>query len=76
VATPFPHAVELLSGGAGLLVPHFDATAIGEAVQRVLTERGLSDRMADLALREATTTWPDVANQYRELCGRAGAMSA
>jgi glycosyltransferase involved in cell wall biosynthesis len=76
VATPFPHAVELLSGGAGLLVPHFDASAIGAAVQRILAERGLADRMAELALQEATTTWADVADEYRQLCGQSGAVSA
>ncbi len=42
VATAFPHAVELLSSGAGLLVHHFDGTALGEALYRVLTEPGLA----------------------------------
>ena len=69
VATRFPHAVELLSGGAGLLVPHEDPQAIGHAVRRVLTECGLSERMAARAALERTThTWADVAGQYRQLC--------
>ena len=45
VATAFPHAVELLSSGAGLVVPHQDGAAIGEALYRVLTEPGLAQRM-------------------------------
>jgi glycosyltransferase involved in cell wall biosynthesis len=69
VATRFPHAVELLSGGAGLLVPHQDPTAVGHALHRVLTERGLSERLTARAAVEATThTWADAARQYRELC--------
>ena len=40
VATAFPHAVELLGGGAGLVVEQQDSAAIGEALHRVLTEPG------------------------------------
>ena len=40
VATAFPHAVELLSSGAGIVVPHRDATALGAALRHVLTEPG------------------------------------
>ena len=42
VSTAFPHAVELLSGGAGLLVPRRDPAAIRAALRRVLTEPGLA----------------------------------
>jgi glycosyltransferase involved in cell wall biosynthesis len=71
VATRFPHAVELLSGGAGLLVPHEDPKAIGEAVRRVLTERGLSERLTARAALEATThSWADTARQYQQLCAQ------
>src|SRR5258705_13882759 len=42
VATRFPHAVELLSRGPGLLVPHQDPRALAAAVRRVLTEPGLA----------------------------------
>ena len=41
VSTAFPHAVELLSGGAGLLVPQRDPAALAAALRRVLTEDGL-----------------------------------
>jgi glycosyltransferase involved in cell wall biosynthesis len=68
VATAFPHAVELLTGGAGLLVPQFDGPAIGCAVHRVLTEPGLVRRMAEETARLAPSLlWPAVAEQYRSL---------
>ena len=62
VSTCFPHAVELLGGGAGLLVERQDPADIARALRRVLTEPGLSARMsshsADLAPR---LLWPAVA---------------
>lgn len=68
VSTCFPHAVELLGGGAGLLVGRQDPAAIADALRRVLTEPGLSARMsrhaADLA---PSLRWPAVARSYREL---------
>ena len=68
VSTCFPHAVELLGGGAGLLVERQDPADIAAALRRVLTEPGLSARMsghsADLAPR---LLWPSVARSYREL---------
>jgi glycosyltransferase involved in cell wall biosynthesis len=79
VSTCFPHAVELLSGGAGLLVGRQDPAGMAHALHRVLAEPGLSARMskhaADLAPR---LLWPAVARCYRELASsltveRAGA---
>jgi glycosyltransferase involved in cell wall biosynthesis len=68
VATAFPHATELLAGGAGLLVPHFDGAAIGDALHRVFTEPGLARRMSAEAARLAPLLlWPAVAEQYRSL---------
>jgi glycosyltransferase involved in cell wall biosynthesis len=68
VATAFPHAVELLSSGAGLLVPQFDGAAIGEALHRVLTEPGLAQRMAAEARRlTPSLLWPAIADEYRAL---------
>lgn len=68
VSTCFPHAVELLGGGAGLLVDRQDPAGMAHALQRVLSEPGLSARMsrcsADLA---PNLLWPAVANSYREL---------
>ena len=68
VATGFPHAVELLTSGAGQLVPQFDGGSIGDALHRVLTEPGLAGQMATEATRLAPSLlWPAVAAQYRSL---------
>jgi glycosyltransferase involved in cell wall biosynthesis len=68
VSTCFPHAVELLGGGAGLLVERQDPAAIAGALWRVFAEPGLSARMssrsADLAPQ---LLWPAVASAYRQL---------
>ncbi|MDT4988676.1 MAG: polysaccharide biosynthesis protein PslF [Micromonosporaceae bacterium] len=68
VSTAFPHAVELLSGGAGLLVPHRDGPAIGAALRRVLTDPRLAARMSAEAARIAPgLAWSTVADRYRTL---------
>ena len=46
VATAFPHAVELLASGAGIIVDRDDPAALVLALRRVLVEPGLADRMA------------------------------
>ena len=51
VATAFPHAVELLSSGAGLVVDHDDPDAMALALRRVLTRPELAARMAAEASR-------------------------
>jgi polysaccharide biosynthesis protein PslF len=77
VSTCFPHAVELLGGGAGLLVGRQDPAGIARALQRVLTEPGLPERMsrcsADLA---PSLLWPAVARSYRELASSLAAARA
>jgi glycosyltransferase involved in cell wall biosynthesis len=68
VSTAFPHAVELLSSGAGILVPRQDPTAIGAALRRVLTEPGVSGPMAARARALAPALlWSSVAAQYVRL---------
>jgi glycosyltransferase involved in cell wall biosynthesis len=68
IATTFPHAVELLGGGAGLLVPHRDGPAIGAALKRVLTEPGLVGGMSEAARRISQgSNWSAVAECYRAL---------
>ncbi len=68
VATAFPHAVELLAGGAGLLVPHRDPVALASAVRRVLTEPGLATSMTATASRVAPSFgWTQIAAQYSDL---------
>jgi glycosyltransferase involved in cell wall biosynthesis len=68
VSTRFPHAAELLADGAGLLVPHRDARALGVAIRRVLTEPGLAQSMEARAAQIAPTLdWAAVADRYRLL---------
>ena len=71
VATPFPHARELLAGGAGLIVPHRDPAAIAAALRSVITRRDVMTKMAAAAAAAAPLlVWPAIAGQYRELAGR------
>ncbi|SCG77279.1 glycosyltransferase [Micromonospora inositola] len=71
VATPFPHAVELLTGGPGLVVPHQDPAALAAAVRRILTEPGLAARLAGrVRPAAAELRWPAVAARYDVLAER------
>jgi glycosyltransferase involved in cell wall biosynthesis len=68
VATAFPHAVELLSSGAGLVVDHDDPEAMALALRRVLTSPELATKMAAEASRIAPSLgWSVVAGQYLRL---------
>jgi glycosyltransferase involved in cell wall biosynthesis len=65
VATAFPHAVELLSSGAGLVVDHDDPDAMARALRRVLTLPELAASMAAEASRLAPSLgWSVVAGEY------------
>jgi glycosyltransferase involved in cell wall biosynthesis len=77
VATRFPHAVELLTRGPGLLVPHRDPAALGKAVRRILTEPGLAATLVGRS-RPATRPpgWPEVARRYEALADRLAVGSA
>jgi polysaccharide biosynthesis protein PslF len=71
VATGFPHALELLGDGAGLVVAHRDPAAIADALRTLITRRDLADRMSHLASAAAPQLlWPAIAEQYRELASR------
>jgi polysaccharide biosynthesis protein PslF len=68
VATRFPHAVEALASGAGLLVRHGDAQAMADALRRILTRPDLADAMRREAVRVgAGLRWPVVADRYLEV---------
>jgi glycosyltransferase involved in cell wall biosynthesis len=68
ISTGFPHAVELLSSGAGLIVERQDPISIADAIRRVLTEPGLADSMRAEANRIAPELlWPAVADRYRQV---------
>jgi len=71
VATRFPHARELLAGGAGVLVPHRDPAAIAAALRSMITRGDMMETMAAAAAAAAPRLrWPAVADQYRRLAGR------
>jgi glycosyltransferase involved in cell wall biosynthesis len=68
VSTAFPHAVELLASGAGIVVPQRDPVAIAAALRRVLTEDGLATAMAAEAAKLAPELgWDAVAGRYHAL---------
>lgn len=68
VSTAFPHAIELLTDGLGLVVPQRDPAALGSALRRVLSEPGLADTMAARAAHKAPDlSWGAVAGQYRQI---------
>jgi len=71
VATAFPHAVELLASGAGIVVDHDDPDALVSALRRLLLEPGLADAMGAEASRLAPTmAWSVVAGAYLGLGSR------
>jgi polysaccharide biosynthesis protein PslF len=68
VATAFPHAVELLGGGAGIVVARRDPRALADALRKLLTQNGLAESMAAEARRLAPSlAWPAVAARYASL---------
>lgn len=71
VATRFPHAVELLTGGAGSLVDHDDDRQLANAIVELLTdERRYTAAVAECERRGAEMSWTQVASRYRSLIER------
>ena len=71
VSTAFPHAIELLGDGTGLVVPQRDPAALEAALRRVLSEPDLASGMAEQAARKAPELlWPAVADRYRRIAAR------
>jgi polysaccharide biosynthesis protein PslF len=68
VSTAFPHAVELLGDGTGLVVPQRDPAALEAALRRALAEPGLADGLAERAARKAPDLlWGAVAARYQQI---------
>ncbi|MEZ5218507.1 MAG: glycosyltransferase [Ilumatobacteraceae bacterium] len=62
VSTAFPHAVELLASGAGIIVPQRDPGALADAIRSVLTQPDLAASMAAEARRlSPDLSWAAVA---------------
>ncbi len=71
VSTAFPHAIELLGDGTGLVVPQRDPAALEAALRRVLSDTGLAGGMAEQAVRKSPELlWPAVADRYRKIAMR------
>jgi polysaccharide biosynthesis protein PslF len=71
VATAFPHAEELLSGGAGIVVGHDDPDALVAAIRSILTQPRLAGSMAAEARRLAPQmAWSAVVDEYLLLAHR------
>jgi glycosyltransferase involved in cell wall biosynthesis len=71
VATRFPHAVELLADGAGIVVAHRSPDELATALRTLITGGSLAARMAHAAAAQAPRLlWPAVAGQYRALAAR------
>lgn len=69
VATEFPHAVELLADGPGLLVPHQDPEAMAAAIRHLLSSPDAAHHLSGLA-GGPTLRWPAVAARYQALAAR------
>jgi glycosyltransferase involved in cell wall biosynthesis len=71
IATRFPHAVELLSEGAGITVPHNDTAALSAALRLLLADRRLTSRMAMEAQQLADGwLWPAIAQRFGAMMSR------
>jgi polysaccharide biosynthesis protein PslF len=71
VATAFPHAVELLNSGAGIVVDHDRPVALATALREIITHPRLAGSMAAEARRRAPEmAWPMVASAYVGLARR------
>lgn len=65
VSTPYWHAKELLSDGAGVLVPFGDSQAIGTEIARLLTNDVRRHAMRKRAYAASRSmTWPQTGKRY------------
>ncbi len=68
VATGFPHARELLSGGAGIVVDHRNPKAMADALRRILEEPNLANYMSGRArIMASELLWPSIGRRYAQL---------
>lgn len=65
ISTRFPHAIELLGDGSGVLVDQFDPKAIADALRLLLTDK---DHVRGMRLRSEKKAdkflWPNVSKDY------------
>jgi polysaccharide biosynthesis protein PslF len=71
VATAFPHAIELLSSGAGIVVDQGDVGALSAAIRRIVTDDRLAAAMGAEAHKIAPgLSWDAVGSQYLALANQ------
>jgi glycosyltransferase involved in cell wall biosynthesis len=76
VSTAFPHACELLAGGAGIVVPHDDPSAMAAALQTILEPGTLSAATARARAIAPSLAWDTVGRRYARLAARVCAERA
>ncbi len=70
VATRFPHAVELLDNGSGIIAEH-DSVSLAGAMRELLTQESTYERCARAAaMRSATLAWDNCGERYTSLVRR------
>ncbi|HEY5302863.1 MAG TPA: glycosyltransferase [Acidimicrobiales bacterium] len=68
IATSFPHSLEMLSSGAGMVVEHRNPRALSDAIRQIITQPALAEAMASEARRIAPSlSWDCVALRYVDL---------
>ena len=77
VATRFPHAVELLSGGAGAVVPSGKPHLLGAKLRQILSDRPTRDHMTSRTrLLAADWYWPTIGERFAGVMSEMVASSA
>ena len=77
VSTPYAHAVEVLAHERGLLVPFRSATQLASAVQGILRDAALKQRLEHNAYTYGRdTAWPRVGERMLDILRSASARSA
>lgn len=73
VATPIPHALELLGDGSGIIYNFKDSAQLAVAANRLLADNHLRTKMSLFGLQKtAATAWENVAIAYALLFQRTG----
>jgi glycosyltransferase involved in cell wall biosynthesis len=76
IATEFPHAIELVGRGCGVVVPHADPRAIANAISHVVDHpenlREMEERTLEIGIEH---DWKAVAASYCHLGGQLSAMA-
>jgi glycosyltransferase involved in cell wall biosynthesis len=68
ISTPYLHAVEALADERGIIVPFRDPAATAEAIQRVLGDTALKERLEQRAYAYGRqTAWPAVGRRVLAL---------